>query len=69
MPDWTGIGSWRIMISVLAGGFLTAAFLNAVSGDDNAAMFAMNPVQHLLVGGFAFGLSLHGNRSGISCHD
>lgn len=52
----TGIGSWRIMISVLAGGFLTAAFLNAVSGDDNAAMFAMNPVQHLLVGGFAFGL-------------
>ncbi len=52
----TGIGSWRIMISVLAGGFLTAAFLNAVSGDDNAAMFAMNPIQHLLVGGFTFGL-------------
>ena len=52
----TGIGSWRIMLSVLVSGFLTAAFLNLVSSDDNAAMFAMTPVQHMLVGGFAFGL-------------
>ena len=52
----TGIGSWRIMVSVLAGGFLTALLLNTVSGDENAAMFAMTPVQHLVVGGFAFGL-------------
>ena len=52
----TGIGSWRIMVSVLAGGLLTAALLNAVSGDENAAMFAMSPLQHLVVGGFAFGL-------------
>jgi Na+-transporting NADH:ubiquinone oxidoreductase subunit B len=44
------------MVSVLAGGFLTALLLNAVSGDENAAMFAMTPVQHLVVGGFAFGL-------------
>ncbi len=52
----TGIGSWRIMISVLLSGLLTAALLNAVSGDENTAMFAMSPIQHLLVGGFAFGL-------------
>ena len=52
----TGIGSWRIMVSVLAGGLLTAALLNAVSGDENAALFAMSPLQHLVVGGFAFGL-------------
>lgn len=52
----TGIGSWRIMVSVLAGGLLTAVLLNAVSGDENAAMFAMSPLQHLVVGGFAFGL-------------
>ena len=44
------------MVSVLAGGFLTALLLNAVSGGENAAMFAMTPVQHLVVGGFAFGL-------------
>lgn len=52
----TGIGSWRIMISVLAGGFLTAVLLHTISSDNNAAMFAMTPVQHMVVGGFAFGL-------------
>lgn len=52
----TGIGSWRIMVSVLVSGFLTATLLNAVSDVDNAAMFAMTPVQHMVVGGFAFGL-------------
>jgi Na+-transporting NADH:ubiquinone oxidoreductase subunit B len=52
----SGIGSWRIMLSVLVGGLATASVLFFASGDDNAAMFAMSPIQHLLVGSFAFGL-------------
>jgi len=51
-----GIGSWRIMLSVLLGGLGTACFLNVLGGNNSAAMFAMNPLQHLVVGGFAFGL-------------
>ncbi len=52
----TGIGSWRIMLSVLLAGLATASMVHFSSGDGNAAMFAMNPIQHLLVGSFAFGL-------------
>ena len=52
----SGIGSWRIMLSVLFSGFATASLLHILSSDNNAAMFAMSPVQHLLVGSFAFGL-------------
>ena len=52
----TGIGSWRIMLSVLLAGLATASVGYFFSGDSNAAMFAMNPIQHLVVGSFAFGL-------------
>ncbi len=52
----TGIGSWRIMLSVLLAGLATASVAHFSSGDSNAAMFAMTPIQHLLVGSFAFGL-------------
>ena len=51
-----GIGSWRIMLSVLLGGLGTACLLNILGGDNSAAMFAIGPLQHLVVGGFAFGL-------------
>ncbi len=49
---WTGIGSWKIMVSMFAGGLLMALTLN---------VFAVNPYmelpawEHLLLGGFAFG--------------
>ncbi len=49
----TGVGSWRIMLSVLLGGISMGLLLNA---------FAVNPAmavpwyQHLMMGGFAFGL-------------
>jgi len=48
----TGIGSWKIMTSVIAGGLFTGLLLN---------IFAVNPYmalpfwQHLIIGGFAFG--------------
>jgi Na+-transporting NADH:ubiquinone oxidoreductase subunit B len=49
---YTGIGSWKIMLSVFTGGLLMGFILN---------LFAVNPYMelpawdHLLLGGFAFG--------------
>ncbi|MBN1950198.1 MAG: NADH:ubiquinone reductase (Na(+)-transporting) subunit B [Bacteroidales bacterium] len=49
---WTGIGSWKIIVSVFGGGLLMGYILN---------LFAVNPYmqvdawEHLLLGGFAFG--------------
>ncbi len=51
----TGIGSWRIMVSVLIGAFTLSFFFNSVSSSTNL-MFAMTPGWHLVLGGFAFGL-------------
>lgn len=48
----TGIGSWKIMVSTVAGGIAMGLLLN---------IFAVNPFmelpfwQHLIIGGFAFG--------------
>ena len=49
---YTGVGSWRIMLSTFAGGLVMGLLLNA---------FAINPFmeipawEHLIMGGFAFG--------------
>lgn len=46
---WTGIASWKIMLSVFAGGALTAYLFSA---------FGATPLlwyEHILLGGFAFG--------------
>ena len=51
----TGIGSWRIMLSVLLSTVGFAALLNFIGSDTNP-MFAMTPAWHLVSGGFAFGL-------------
>ncbi|NCA86366.1 MAG: NADH:ubiquinone reductase (Na(+)-transporting) subunit B [Clostridia bacterium] len=53
----TGVGSWRIIVSVFAGGFGLAAFFWAIApyvAPDNAYM-ALQPWYHLIMGGFAFG--------------
>ncbi len=50
---YTGIGSWKIMLSALAGGLTMGLLLN---------LFAANPYmevpawEHLIMGGFAFGM-------------
>lgn len=49
----TGIGSWRIMASILAGTVGLTLLLNAI-GSSNP-MFAVTPEWHLVLGGFAFG--------------
>jgi len=48
----TGIGSWRIMLSTFAGGYLMGMIFNAVGGNP----FLEVPALHqLMIGGFAFG--------------
>ena len=51
----TGIGSWRIMLSTLIGGLGCAALFVRLGSETNA-MFAIGPLWHLVLGGFAFGL-------------
>jgi len=48
------IGSWRIMLSVCVGAFLTVGLLNLIGSDTNP-MFAMPWYWHFVLGGFAFG--------------
>lgn len=48
----TGIASWKIMLSVFVGGFLTALGFNAVGANGPMLLPALD---HLLLGGFAFG--------------
>ncbi len=51
----TGVGSWRIMVAVFAGGYATAALFNALAGPASSGMFTLPPIYHLVMGGFAFG--------------
>ena len=52
---YTGIGSWRIMVSMLTSAVLFSTILWSVGSDSNP-MFAMPPWWHFVTGGFAFGL-------------
>ena len=50
-----GVGSWRVMLSMLLGGIVMALLLNLVA--PSPASFAALPAHyHLVMGGFAFGL-------------
>ncbi len=52
----TGVGSWRIMLSMLVGGVLMAGILNLAA--PHPGHFLALPVHyHLTLGGFAFGLA------------
>ncbi len=60
---WTGIGSWRTMLGMLLGAFLTAlifqftsTFLSDAHGAWNPAQFGFPAYKHLILGGLAFGL-------------
>jgi Na+-transporting NADH:ubiquinone oxidoreductase subunit B len=52
---YTGIGSWKIMLSGLVGGSLMVAIFNAVGSADNALM-QTGILEHILMGGFLFGI-------------
>ena len=51
---FTGIASWKIMISTFAGGLLTGLLLNAVAPGPDSYL-AMPAINHIVMGGFAFG--------------
>ncbi|WP_421902129.1 NADH:ubiquinone reductase (Na(+)-transporting) subunit B [Maridesulfovibrio sp.] len=51
----TGIASWRIMVSLLAGAFATAIIFNGVGSATNP-MMTVSPLWHLVMGGLAFGM-------------
>jgi len=48
----TGIANWRTMLSVFAGGILTAWLFNAIG---TTPAMQVSPIEHILLGGFAFG--------------
>ncbi|MEZ4820594.1 MAG: NADH:ubiquinone reductase (Na(+)-transporting) subunit B [Bdellovibrionota bacterium] len=50
----TGIGSWRIMVSMTVSTVAFALLLNCIGSDSNP-MFSMTPLWHIVSGGFAFG--------------
>ena len=50
----TGIGSWRIMLSILVGMVGMTLVFNTIGSTTNS-MFAVTPMWHLVIGGFAFG--------------
>lgn len=50
----TGVASWRIMLSVFAGGYLMALLLHATLPATNVYSL-IPPIDHLVMGGFAFG--------------
>lgn len=49
---FTGVASWKVMISVFGGGLLTGLLLNAVGANP---FMQMPAYYHLIMGGFAFG--------------
>ena len=49
-----GVGSWRIMVSVTAGTFVTAWLLNTLGSATNP-FFDVSPAWHFVLGGWAFG--------------
>ena len=49
---WSGIASWRIMLSVFAGGYLTGLLFNLIGAN---AYMDIPAYYHLIIGGFAFG--------------
>ncbi|MBT7608478.1 MAG: NADH:ubiquinone reductase (Na(+)-transporting) subunit B [Bacteriovoracaceae bacterium] len=51
---YTGIGSWRIMLSMTVSAVIFAYLLNCIGSETNP-MFSITPAWHLVLGGFAFG--------------
>ncbi|MCB1053697.1 MAG: NADH:ubiquinone reductase (Na(+)-transporting) subunit B [Acidobacteria bacterium] len=51
----TGVGSWRVMVAVLAGAWLTAFGLNQFHGPNVPGFFSLPAHYHLVMGGLMFG--------------
>jgi Na+-transporting NADH:ubiquinone oxidoreductase subunit B len=51
---FTGVGSWRIMASMVVGALALGALFYGIGSETNA-LFGLPPWYHLVIGGFAFG--------------
>ncbi|HWP01352.1 MAG TPA: NADH:ubiquinone reductase (Na(+)-transporting) subunit B [Methylococcus sp.] len=51
---FTRVGSWRVMLGVVAGMTALSLLFNRVGSDSNP-LFQVTPMWHLVLGGFAFG--------------
>ena len=51
----SGVGSWRIMASMIAGGLVGGVLMNAIASPTSAGIMHLPPHWHLVMGGFAFG--------------
>ncbi len=49
---WTGIASWRVMLSMVVGGYTMGLIFNAFGVN---TLMQISALHHLLIGGFAFG--------------
>ncbi len=49
---FTGVGSWKIMLSTVAGGYAMALVFHAIGA---STLMNIDPVMQLCIGGFAFG--------------
>ncbi len=58
---WTGIASWKIIVSVFVGGALTAALFNSIG------MSSLTWYEHLVYGGFCFGAVFMATDPVTSC--
>ena len=61
---YTGVGSWRIMVGGVIGAAITGFLFNLWGAN---ALMSFDWMSHLIVGGFAFGICIYGNRSCICC--
>ena len=52
---YTGVASWKVMLSVLLGGISMGLIFNAFGSDSNLYL-SVPWYQHLMMGGFAFGM-------------
>ncbi len=52
---YTGIASWRIMLSMVLSALAMTLLLNAIGSETNP-MFSITPLWHLVLGGFTFGV-------------
>jgi Na+-transporting NADH:ubiquinone oxidoreductase subunit B len=51
---WSGVGSWRTMLGTLIGGLAITALFQLIDSDNQ--LLSISPVDHIVMGGFAFGL-------------
>src|SRR5690554_5555727 len=52
---FTGVGNWKIMLSVFVGGFLMGWVFNVFGTESTNGLMHISAIQHLTLGGFAFG--------------